>query len=71
MDELTKAQVEKGRVFNEGCSHGKLSTLVELRSKLHEIASTSPANRNESRYENYVLMLSDVDKAINEMLEGK
>ena len=67
----TIAQTEKVKIFNEGYSHGKLDTLVTLRTKVHEIAAASPANRNESRYENYVIMLSDVENVIAEILEGK
>ena len=69
MDKLTEIQTLRCKVFNEGCSHGKLTALIDIQSKLHEIAATSLVNRNESKYENYVIMLSDVDKVITEMLE--
>ena len=61
----------KGEAYNNGIKHGTLSTLVELKEKLHGIAATSTLNEHEVKYENYILMLSDVDKAIDEMLEGK
>ena len=61
----------KGDYYNEGVKHGSLDTLVKLKEKLHSIAATSTVNEHEVKYENYVLMLSEVDKAIDEMLEGK
>ena len=60
----------KGDYYNEGIQHGRLDTLVSLKEKLHGIAATSAVNEHEVKYENYILMLSDVDKAIDEMLEG-
>ena len=59
----------KGDYYNEGIRHGTLNTLVRLKEKLHEIAATSTVNEHEVKYENYILMLSDVDKVIEEMLE--
>ena len=61
----------KGEAYNDGIQHGRLDTLVRLKEKLHGIAATSIVNEHEVKYENYVLMLSEVDKAIDEMLEGK
>ena len=67
----TQLAVIKGEAFNEGIKHGRLGTLVKLKEKLHEIAATSTVNEHEVKYENYILMLSDIDKAIDEMLEEK
>ena len=55
--------------YAEGYRAGKQCTLTELQSKLHEAALNSRANDDESRYENLVLMLSEVDQIINKMLE--
>ena len=74
-NELLSSQTQlaniKGDYYNEGIRHGTLNTLVRLKEKLHGIAATSTVNEHEVKYENYILMLSEVDKAINEMLEGK
>lgn len=61
----------KGEAYNAGIQHGRLDTLVRLKEKLHGIAATSTLNEQEVKYENYILMLSDIDKAIDEMLEGE
>ena len=66
----TKLATITGEAYNEGIKHGRLDTLVNLKEKLHGIAATSTVNEHEVKYENYVLMLSDVDKVIEEMLEG-
>lgn len=55
--------------YAEGYRAGKQYTLLELQSKLNEAALNSRANDYESRYENLVLMLSEVDQIINKMLE--
>ena len=74
-NELLSSQTQlaniKGDYYNEGIRHGTLNTLVRLKEKLHGIAATSTVNEHEVKYENYILMLSEVDKAIDEMLEGK
>lgn len=54
--------------YAEGYRAGKQYTLLELQSRCHEAALNSRANDYESRYENLVLMLSEVDRIINEML---
>ena len=59
----------EGDYYNAGIQHGRLDTLVSLKEKLHGIAATSILNEHEVKYENYILMLSEVDKAIDEMLE--
>lgn len=56
--------------YAEGYRAGKQYTLLELQSRLSEAALNSRANDDESRYENFVLMLSEVDQIINKMLEG-
>ena len=66
----TKLATITGEAYNEGIKHGRLDTLVNLKEKLHGIAATSIVNEHEVKYENYILMLSEVDKAIDEMLEG-
>lgn len=65
----TKLATITGKAYNEGIKHGRLDTLVNLKEKLHGIAATSVVNEHKVKYENYILMLSDVDKAIDEMLE--
>lgn len=55
--------------YAEGYRAGKQYTLLELQSRLSEAALNSRANDYESRYENLVLMLSEVDQIINKMLE--
>lgn len=55
--------------YAEGYRAGKQYTLLELQARCHEVALNSRANDNESRYENLVLMLSEVDQIINKMLE--
>lgn len=54
--------------YAEGYRAGRQYALLELQSKLSEAALNSKANDSESRYENLVLMLSEVDHIINEML---
>ena len=54
--------------YSEGHAAGWQEALLKVQSELHEIAMNSPAKRNESRPENRVIMLSDVDKVIEEML---
>lgn len=56
--------------YAAGYRAGKQETLLKLQSELHEAALESRANDYESRYENLVLMLSEVDEVINKMLEG-
>ena len=55
--------------YSEGHAAGWQEALLKVQSELHEIAVNSPVNRNESRPENLVIMLSDVDKVIYKMLE--
>ena len=54
--------------YAEGYRAGKQYTLLELQSRLSEAALNSRANDDESRYENLVLMLSEVDQIIIGML---
>ena len=56
--------------YSDGHAAGVQETLLKVQSELHEIAMNSPANDYESRYENLVVMLSEVDTVINKMLEG-
>ena len=55
--------------YSDGHAAGWQEALLKVQSELHEIALNSLANRNESRPENLVIMLSDVDKVIYKMLE--
>ena len=56
--------------YSEGYAAGWQEALLKVQSKLADVAVNSPANRNESRPENLVVMLSEVDTVINKMLEG-
>lgn len=57
--------------YSEGYEAGIQAALLQIQSKLHEVARNSRANDYEYRYENLVVMLSDIDKTINKMLEDK
>ena len=52
--------------YTKGYMVGKQYTLMERQPRLHEVALNSIAN---ARYENLVLMLSEVAYIINKMLE--
>ena len=54
--------------YSEGHAAGWQEALLNVQSELANVALESPANRNESRPENFVIMLSDVDEVINKML---
>ena len=56
--------------YSEGHAAGWQEALLKVQAELANIAVESPANRNESRPENFVIMWSDVDKVLNKMLEG-
>ena len=64
----TSDSISASTGYAEGYRAGKQYTLLELQSRLSEAALNSRANNYESRYENLVLMLSEVDQIINEML---
>ena len=55
--------------YSEGHAAGWQEALLKVQAELANIAVKSPANRNESRPENFVIMWSDVDKVLNKMLE--
>lgn len=55
--------------YSEGFAAGRQEALLKVQAELANVAVESPANRNESRPENFVIMWSDVDKVINKMLE--
>lgn len=55
--------------YSAGWAAGKQDTLLKLQSELNELALESKVNTNESRPENLVLMLSDIEKVIYKMLE--
>ena len=54
--------------YKNGFEAGSQSALLRVQSCLHAVALRTTANNNESRYENFVVMLSDVDKVIEELL---
>ena len=54
--------------YSEGWAAGKHDTLLKLQSELSILALESKVNANESRPENMILMLSDVEKIIYKML---
>jgi hypothetical protein len=54
--------------YSAGHAAGWQEALLKVQSELAEVALESLANRNESRPENFVIMLWDVDKVINKML---
>ena len=47
----------------------RLTTIKTVQEKIHQAAEASGVNKYEAQYVNQVVMLSDVDKAIDEMLE--
>ena len=54
--------------YSAGHAAGWQEALLKVQSELANVALESPANRNESRPENFVIMWSDVDEVINKML---
>lgn len=65
---LTDA-IAKEVAYDEGYSVGRQEALLKVQSELSHVALESKANTGESRYENLVITLSDVDKVIHRMLE--
>lgn len=63
--------IARETAYAEGYEAGKQAALLRVQAELANIAVESPANRNESRLENLVIMWSDVDKVIYKMLENK
>lgn len=55
--------------YAEGWAAGKYETLLKLQAELSALALESRVNADESREENLVLMLSDINKLIYKMLE--
>jgi hypothetical protein len=55
--------------YSDGWAAGKQDTLLKLQSELNTLALESKVNANESRPENLVLVLSDIEKVIYKMLE--
>ena len=55
--------------YSEGHAAGWQEALLKVQSILGHIALYSSANRNESRLENLVLMWTDIDRVITELLE--
>ena len=54
--------------YSEGWAAGKHDTLLKLQSELSALALEAKVNANESRPENLVLMVSDVEKVRYKML---
>lgn len=67
---LAEAAARK-EAYAAGHAAGRQEALLKVQSELGHVALESRANAGESRYENLVIMLSDVDKVIHRMLEGK
>ena len=67
---LAEAAARK-EAYTAGHTVGRQEALLEVQSELSHVALESGVNAGESRYENLVVMLSDVDKVIHRMLEGK
>ena len=61
--------IQQAVAYEEGFAAGWQEALLKVQSELTDVAKNSPANDYEYRYENLVIMLSDVDKVINKMLE--
>ena len=61
--------IARETAYEEGYEAGWQEALLKVQAELANIAVESPANRNESRPENLVIMWSDVAKVINKMLE--
>lgn len=59
------------KAFEQGFDAGKYSAIWEFQKKIHRVAEASVVNQYEAQYVNKVVMLSEVDKIINEMLEIK
>ena len=55
--------------YAAGHAAGRQEALLKVQSELSHVALESRVNDDESRYENFVIMLSDVDKVIHRMLE--
>lgn len=65
---LAEAAARK-EAYAAGHAAGSREALLKVQSELGHVALESRANDGESRYENLVIMLSDVDKVIHRMLE--
>lgn len=68
MNEMLNAARACMTAYSEGYAAGKQETLLRVQSELHHIALNSRANSNQTRPENLVIMLSDVDKVVDKML---
>ena len=65
---LSERRAINRTAYSEGHAAGWQEALLKVQSELANVALESPANRNESRPENFVIMWSDVDEVINKML---
>jgi hypothetical protein len=68
---LPETRINNRTAYSEGHAAGWQEALLKVQSELAEVALSSRANKNESRPENLVIMLSDIDKVIYKMLEDK
>ena len=69
MSDLLVEAIARRTAYSEGYAAGRQETLLRVQSELAEVALNSRANNNETRPENLVIMLSDVDKVIYKMWE--
>lgn len=67
---LAEAAARK-EAYAAGHAAGRQEALLKVQSELSHVALESRANSGESRYENLIIMLSDIDKVIHRMLEDK
>ena len=57
--------------YSEGYAAGLQEALLKVNSVLTDVACSSRANQHKVSYDDTVVRLSDVDKVIEEILEGK
>lgn len=69
MSDLLKIAIAEKNAYSNGYATGRQEVLLKVQSELAEVALNSRANEYESRYENLIVMFSDIDKVINKMLE--
>ena len=58
------------RAYKNGFAAGERHTLETLKEKIHLAAEVSGVNKYEAQYINQVVMLSTVDKVIDELLQA-
>ena len=55
--------------YSEGFAAGWQEALLKVNSALTDVACSSRANQHKRSYDDIVVLLSDIDKVIDEMLE--